>query len=363
MFEKSQKLNRVGECLYRNANKAYFAIIKVAGKQIKRSLKTDDLAIAKRRLAELRGKAQRLHGSQMRNIRFDELADVWLESIKPGLKPASWDRRRVALVGLRPFFRGVSIKSLNHAQIDEWRIKRGAKLSARSYNIELETLKMLLRYACERGILLDNYAENLKRLKQPKNVPQFPTRQQFLKLVAGLRSAPKAVASGAADMVEFLAYSGARVGEAREVKLCDINFENRTLLITGGALRTKNQEQRTIPLFPDLRNLFRRMFDHNVNRRQNSNIFTIKSPRGAMRNACERMGLEDFNVHSLRHFFVSNAVEHGINFKVISDWIGHSDGGVLVARTYGHLRSEFSAEMAERMSLSGGVSESASAKE
>jgi len=287
----------------------------------------------------------------MRNIRFDELADVWLESIKPGLKPASWDRRRVALVGLRPFFKGASAKSLNYAQIDEWRMKRGANLSARSYNIELETLKMLLRYACERGILLDNYAENFTRRKQPKHVPDIPTRQEFLKLMNSLRSAPKAVASGAADMVEFLAYSGARVGEAREVKFSDINFENRTLLITGGALRTKNQQERTIPLFPDLRNLFGRMFDQNRDRRQNSKIFEIKSPRGAMENACERMGLRDFNVHSLRHFFVSNAIEQGINFKVISEWIGHSDGGVLVARTYGHLRSEFSAEMAERMTL------------
>jgi len=38
--QKSQQLNRVGECLYRNGRKTYFALIKVSGKQIKRSLKT-----------------------------------------------------------------------------------------------------------------------------------------------------------------------------------------------------------------------------------------------------------------------------------------------------------------------------------
>src|SRR5438093_9727665 len=98
--EKSQQLKRVGECLYRNGNKIYFALIKVSGKQIKRSLKTDDLTIAKRRLTELRGKAERLHGKENRNIRFEELAENWLESIKPSLKPKSHARRRVALIGL-----------------------------------------------------------------------------------------------------------------------------------------------------------------------------------------------------------------------------------------------------------------------
>jgi integrase len=351
MAEKSQELKRVGECLYRNANKAYFALIKVSGKQIKRSLKTDDPAIAKRRLAELRSKAQRLHGSAKQNIRFGELADVWLETIKPSLKPKSWDRRRVAIVGLRPFFNGTTMKSLGYSQIDDWHRRRGVNLSPRSYNIELESLKMLLRYACERGILLDNYAEKYKRRKQSKNVPDIPSRNDFFKLVTGLRASPKAVASGAADMVEFLAYSGTRVGEAREVSFCDINFDKRMLLITGGELGTKNNEQRTIPLFPDLRKLFQRMFEENPNRKPNSKLFPILSPRGAMRNACERMGLQNFTVHSLRHFFASNAIECGINFKVIADWLGHSDGGVLVARTYSHLRSEFGAEMAEKMSF------------
>src|SRR5438874_12857682 len=101
--QKSQQLKRVGECLYRNGRKIYFALIKVSGKQIKRSLKTDDLAIAKRRLAELRSKAERLHGKENRNIRFEELAANWLESIRASLKPKSWDRRRVASVGLTPF--------------------------------------------------------------------------------------------------------------------------------------------------------------------------------------------------------------------------------------------------------------------
>ncbi len=38
-------LKYVGECLYRSHNGMYYALVKVSGKQIKRSLKTADLAL------------------------------------------------------------------------------------------------------------------------------------------------------------------------------------------------------------------------------------------------------------------------------------------------------------------------------
>ena len=51
----------------------------------------------------------------------------------------------------------------------------------------------------------------------------------------------------------------------------------------------------------------------------------------------------------MRHYFCSNAIEAGIDFKVIAGWLGHKDGGILVAKTYGHLRDTHSFEMAKRM--------------
>lgn len=348
---KSQILQRVGECLYRNGNKIYFALVKVGGKQIKKSLQTDDLALAKRRLAEFRAKAERLGGKESGNVRFEELTAMWMESVKPSLKPKSHDRRRVAIVGLTPYFKGTAMRSLGFSDIDEWRKKRGALVSARSHNIELETLRIILRYACDRGILMDNPAEKFKRRKQPKTMIDLPTKAEFFQLVQHLRLASRCVASGAADMVEFLAYSGMRVGEAREVCFCDVNFDLGTLRITGGEGGTKNHQERVIPLFPSLRRLLTRICENRPPAHSSDRIFKIESPRGAMGLACKRAGLDNFTVHSLRHFFASNAIEQGIHFKVIAEWLGHSDGGMLVARTYGHLRAEHSALMAERMNF------------
>ena len=134
MPKKSQEFNKVAECLYRNGNRLYHALVKVNGKQTRRSLKTTDLAIAKRRLVEFRAKAERLKGEENRNIRFEELADEWLASIKSGLKPKSYDRRCVALVGLTPFFRGIAVKATGFAEIDAWKRKRGATVLRADYS-------------------------------------------------------------------------------------------------------------------------------------------------------------------------------------------------------------------------------------
>lgn len=50
-------------------------------------------------------------------------------------------------------------------------------------------------------------------------------------------------------------------------------------------------------------------------------------------------------------FSVGGIREAGIGFKVIAGWVGHKDGGVLVAKTYGHLRDEHSTLMATRMTF------------
>ena len=81
-----------------------------------------------------------------------------------------------------------------------------------------------------------------------------------------------------------------------------------------------------------------------------------------MISACRNADLPHFTHHHLRHFFCSNAIEAGIDFKAIAGWLGHKDGGLLVAKTYGHLRDEHSAAMAKKMTFAVGNDNPAEAK-
>ncbi|MBU6401492.1 MAG: hypothetical protein KGS61_14340 [Verrucomicrobia bacterium] len=48
----------------------------------------------------------------------------------------------------------------------------------------------------------------------------------------------------------------------------------------------------------------------------------------------------------------TSPLESGVDIPTISRWLGHSDGGALAMRVYGHLRQEHSFAMIKRVDFS-----------
>ena len=82
-----------------------------------------------------------------------------------------------------------------------------------------------------------------------------------------------------------------------------------------------------------------------------SRVISTGTARKAIDNACKKANLPKLHHHLFRHFFVSQAIEAGVDFKTIAAWVGHKDGGVLVAKTYGHLTDVHSIAMAQKMTF------------
>ena len=347
-----KRFRKVAPNLYRDAAGRYYLLVKRGGKQFRRSLKTADAGLAKRRLREFQNQAGRLTTDGTNgSIRFKELAARWLAAKRPDLKASSAVRRATALKALAPYFDGRLVRAIGAKEVEAWKINRGGSISPRTWNIEVETLKQIFVYARDTlRIVLDNPVEGLKRKKEPKAGIVIPSKEQFRALVDELRSGHRSTGQ-AGDLVEFLAYSGCRVAEARGVRWRDINAQLGTVLITGGEIGTKNHEARTIPLFAPLARLLNSMKSRKAAESDDAFIFRIENARLQIMRACERLGLPRWGHHTMRHFFCSNAIEAGCDFKVIAGWLGHKDGGVLVAMTYGHLRSEHSAAMAKRITF------------
>ena len=169
-------------------------------------------------------------------------------------------------------------------------------------------------------------------------------------MVASLRSGHRATGE-AADFIEFLAYSGMRQAEAAAVCWSDVNFDLGNLTVTGGAQGTKNDQHRVIPLFPPLRRLLNDVRKRKNPRALEDRIFGIADALLQLQRACKRLGIPRYGHHSMRHFFCSNCIEAGVDFLTLSRWLGHSDGGVLVGKTYGHMRQEHSTAMARRITF------------
>jgi integrase len=346
-----KKITRVPNLYRRQATGVYYLRVKRRSKEFRRSLRTSDFALAKRRLREFEAKASKLQAVDSdKTLTFQELATIWLESIKPDMKASSHIRRVGAVEALKPFFRGDLVSKIGRRHIENWKLKRASKVAAQTANIEAETLRLMLDYAMnDLRLLIENPAASLKRRKVRSTERLIPTKEAFRSLVAELRTGHKATGE-AANFVEFLAYSGTRQAEAAAVCWRDVNFDLGLLTVTGGDDGTKNHEHRTIPLFPPLRRLLEEMKAGQTHS-PSARLFAIDSAILQMHRACKRIGLPSYGHHSMRHFFCSNCIEAGVDFLTLSRWLGHSDGGVLVGKTYGHLRQEHSHAMAKRVTF------------
>ncbi len=112
----------VAECLYRYTPKnTYYAWIKISGRKIKKSLKTQDRKLAERRLKEFRSKVERTDlnfGS--RQILFEELGKDWLQVHNASLKPSSADRNERCLKELNRHFKGSRVSDIRRTDCQDW---------------------------------------------------------------------------------------------------------------------------------------------------------------------------------------------------------------------------------------------------
>jgi len=349
---ESTLFRKVAECLYRHEpSGTYYALVKRAGKQYRRSLKTKDRKLAERQLADFREKVGGLsHSASAGQVTFADIAARWLDTLRPTLKPTSFRRRDVSLAQIKAYLGSLTLRQLSSRACEEWASKRGPEIAASTYNNERDTIIAVLAYAKREGLILDNPALVLPRRKLPRVQIVIPTKEQFGRLIATIHTLEKRCQESA-NLVELLAYSGMRLAEATSMRWRDVNFTDGRFVVTGGETGTKNHEVREVPLFPAMRGFLERLQTGREPAPDDLVVSIVKATK-AMEKACNKARLPIFTHHSMRHYFVSNAVEAGVDFKVIASWVGHKDGGLLVAKTYGHLRDTHSFEMAKRMVFS-----------
>jgi integrase len=345
--------HKVAENLYRlESSGGYYALVKKSGKQFRRSLKTKDRKLADRRLKELKGQIGCLTLTDDAKLGFEAVANRWLESIKHTLAESTITQREIRIKNLSPFFKGVPLRNITPAQCESWAIKRGAKLASQTFVHELETMRNVFTYALKHGLILSSPATTIKRPKVSNSKVVIPSREQFVKLVAQIRrsdgrSDSQRKSKPGADLIEFLAFSGARIGEARASAWKDVKFQDNMIWIHG----TKSEDSdRLIPMPAALRNFLLRLKNESTEPPQGK-IFKTDSAKKCLATACKKLEFPNFTHHDFRHFFATTCIESGVDIPTISRWLGHGDGGALAMRVYGHLQVEHSLAMIKRVNF------------
>ncbi|MBM3845181.1 MAG: hypothetical protein FJ405_02690, partial [Verrucomicrobia bacterium] len=182
------EFHKVSENLYRlETTGGYYGLLKRGGKQFRRSLNTKDRKLAERKLAQFRKDVHNLKVTENSRLDFDAVAKLWLNTIRHAMKPSSAKRRETCLKALGPFFKGVLIRNISRRHCERWLTERGATIAPQTFAHELDTLKAVLEYGLEHGLILENPARRIKRRRIVQARVVIPSRNEFQRLIASIR--------------------------------------------------------------------------------------------------------------------------------------------------------------------------------
>ncbi|MGA2247471.1 MAG: hypothetical protein ABSH48_20980, partial [Verrucomicrobiota bacterium] len=203
----------------------YFARLRVKGKLILRSLKTTKISVAKLRLADFekqeRGRAASQEAVAEGKMTFGDCLEAFKTRLAgdPSAKPKTreyYQYRIMALLESWPGLANLDVSKITRAQCLDWSSRNATQCSSSSHNHTVSIIRKVFEIAMESGARYDNPGLAAKRVKEhtSKNIV-LPSLEQFEKMVEVIRTGGSGFSKPASELVEFLAYGGFRIGEAK----------------------------------------------------------------------------------------------------------------------------------------------------
>ena len=167
--------------------------------------------------------------------------------------------------------------------------------------------------------------------------------EDFARLLEELRKSRR---SRGALVIEFLARTGLRINAAR---LCRWEHVGEDVLRAPGSVM-KSGKPVELPFIPGLREVLEKLRAVATGARADF-ILPQRECKTALLRACAATGLPRLTHHDFRHLFATRCIQSGVDTPTAARWLGHQDGGALLAKTYFHLVDEHSRRMAGRVKI------------
>lgn len=291
--------------------------------------------------------------------KFSDFAQEYLDGpILAQKKTGTQENEKQSLRKWCAHLGGIRLDKISPALIHAFREKRLSQgRSPRTANLDTVALRNVLKLARDRGLI-----ERLPEVRQLKQKPAqkrpLMTKEQFAQLLAATNETTTKNAALFRFYLRFLALSGSREQEALAVRWADVDFTRGMVTIGSGGV-AKNHRQRDVDFSPELERLMHELaatrppdctwvFPSPQRGAKDIHAMRLRDSLNAVR---KEAGLPWIGFHDLRHFFASQCVMAGLDFMTISQWLGHSDGGILVGKVYGHLADSHKREAARKLSF------------
>ena len=356
--------------LVRHWRGGFYARLYIGGKERWKSLRTKAFEVAKARLREeqrnLGAKEPVAKPSKAGRMTMAMALGEVLAEAKAHL-PMRRKGRKMAIKDSTAHYREQTITALkktwqevNQRELDPLEVRKVAqgevrrwadvvrpRWSSTRFNNTLGTLRRAFDVAIAAGELNRNPALDIARSYKPPKESYMPKSGEFTKLIAAIRNSSSRLAEDCGDFAEFLAYTGARKGEAAALLWNDLDLERGKVTFR----ETKNGESRTIDLIPDALELLARIKGNREDAGPEVRVFKVTSIYGALRSAATVIGIPRIGHHELRDLFATSAIESGVDIPTVADWLGHKDHGALLLERYRKYRDEHARQAAKKVSI------------
>ena len=242
------------------------------------------------------------------------------------------------------FFKNKQIIDINENDIVKYLeyLKEQKKLTARSIERHLTTLRGFFKYLVKMEKLKYDITKNIDNLKIGKHLPSTLTTDEINILMDIKLDSPFNYRTKA--MLEVMYGSGLRVSELVNLTLNDIDLYNDTILIHG-----KGSKERIVPLGDYAKEYLEKYLKvrNNLLKRKNGNpdkLFlnnhgmpiTRNGFNFLLNNLLKEKGIEkEVTPHTLRHSFATHMLDNGADLRTIQELLGHSD--IVTTRIYTHV--------------------------
>lgn len=247
---------------------------------------------------------------------------------------------------LNDFFAFVAKNNINYLKLnrDDVRLYQkhldNANLKNSTISRKISCLRSFYNYLLGQKLIENNIFKSIRNPKIEKKLPNYLSYNEMEDLLESIDIDTK---NGLRDrlLIEVLYATGCRVGELIEIKIKDINKDNKTIRIMG-----KGKKERIV-YYGDYVVLYLEKYLKENERNNDDYLFLndakekliVQEVEAIVKNIVEKISLKTHvTPHTLRHTFATHLLNNGADIKTVQQLLGHSN--LSTTGIYTHVSSD-----------------------
>lgn len=205
----------------------------------------------------------------------------------------------------------------------------GKDLSQATRRSYWRTMQVFWNWCVEHGMCATSPLDKVRAPTNPDPIANAMTPHELDRILAAMEGYGDGSDNPTwlPDYVRFLAGTGMRPSEAANLKW-DAVRDEYIIVRSRGRERTKTDRERLVPILEDVATLLStldRRCDYVLTNHGGRKRLTVWYCSKIFRMHRDKAGLNDYNLYSLRHYFIAELVRRGFNDRDIAYIVGHAD--------------------------------------